>query len=346
MSAQILTAAEVDKEKLAQFLASMYSPAKSAFLRDHGTWWHGGDKNRWVLLLEETIAGYCAVIPTCVWLRGAQTPALWWVDLVIDPQFRGHGYQTLFDDRIRSIADLKLGFPNELAAKIHRKHHWGVREDLQVRMLPLQPTQIHAIQGAQGFRGRVMRLAARMGTPVFAGIRMRLASYQPKTARRIDTLDPQALAKIFKRFISPQLNTTYRDATYFEWRYVRAPYREELSYYLAGPEASPTHYLVARHLQKNGKRVSRILDLFGNFDDRAALVDIIKLAVKDAAANRSVQMTMMITLPALQATANAAGFILSTQARFCWQSLSFTGMNALQGMNYWILGDSDNDNPV
>ena len=62
--------------------------------------------------------------------------AYWWVDLIIDKIERGKGYQTFVDRYIRDLPDIKLGFPNENAALIHRKHSWEVQEDHKILFNP------------------------------------------------------------------------------------------------------------------------------------------------------------------------------------------------------------------
>ena len=115
----------VEKSVLDDFLRRNFSGIKAEFLIEHGEWWYGGDHNRWVILAGDQIAAYCAFLPTKVWINGGEENALWWVDLVVAPQFRGQGLQSIFDREILQRSEIKLGFPNELAAKIHRKHGWG-----------------------------------------------------------------------------------------------------------------------------------------------------------------------------------------------------------------------------
>ena len=166
MKNRLRTAAEVNPEELNSFLMRFFPAGKCLFLREHGDWLHGGIQNRWVLLQDDRIAGYCAVIPTMI-LSGNETlPAIWWMDLIIAPEFRGQGLQVLFDKKIQEQDLLKIGFPNLLAARIHKKHNWGVRADLWVMLLPLQPLQVHQVRAATGWRGSLLRLAAAGLSPV------------------------------------------------------------------------------------------------------------------------------------------------------------------------------------
>ena len=91
---------------------------------------------------------------------GCPREALWWTDLVVAPEFRGRGLRTLMDREVRSRTDLMLGFPNLLAAGIHLRHGWGVRDDLRALLAPIVPARRPAgtrSRGGRGFRARSRR---------------------------------------------------------------------------------------------------------------------------------------------------------------------------------------------
>lgn len=353
MTSSIVPVSEIDTQELHIFLSRFYPRAKCDFLRAHGDWWHGGSQNRWVLLVEDrthgersrTIAGYCAVIPTQVLFHTEILPAIWWVDLVIAPEFRGLGLQSLFDEKIRQMDGLKLGIPNPLAAKIHTKHGWGVRDDLQVQLLPLIPLAVNQVRITTGLRGWFLRLSASILTPFSGIIRRWLSCYQPQTAHPLVDPSPEILSGVFSRFKPTDLSTTVRDAIYFRRRFLDAPYRDELSFYVAGAEAMPTHYLITRHLKRDGLLVTRILDIFGDFSDEKGLKDIILLALRDAVLKDSSQVTILTTLPQLKTFFFRLGFFLKSQGHFCWLSPSQHLMSLPWGQIHWTLADSDNDAP-
>jgi len=343
---QLMTANQIEPALLGDFLGKVYSPLKSAFLNDHGTWWHRSTADRLVVQIEGQVVGYCAVIPVRAWIAGQVYPALWWVDLIIDPEYRGLGLQALFDRRVREMADLLLGFPNKLAAKIHRKHGWGVREDLQVLLLPLWLGQVKAVHNVKGARGKLIQGLARFFDPLAMVWRGRLLAQRSQRAWKMGALDTHVLSRVFNNARIKSLNTTWRDTPYFDWRYGAAPHPEEYSYYLVGTTAAPTHYLVARHItHSNGQRYSRILDVFGDFSDLVALQELLALAIQDAIFQGSGQLTLMSTCAELTTTAQRLGFLFSTSMGFCWRSNSPQLMAALAGENYWTLADSDNDAP-
>ncbi|MDD2922523.1 MAG: GNAT family N-acetyltransferase [Anaerolineales bacterium] len=344
---QIAAAQEVDPADLDSFLRRMYPPPKSDFLQKNGGWQHGKN-DRWVLLKEKKIIGYCAVIPAKINMRGTITQALWWVDIVIAPQFRGCGYQTLLDQKMQNSAKLKLGFPNELAAKIHAKHRWGVREDFEIRLLPIYPLHIEAVRRAKGFTGTLLRFAAKLISPIYyALLKNALKLSKPKNVFRMETADIQALENIYMKFYKADMTTTARDADYFQRRYLDAPSADELTFYAAGAKDAPTHYLIARHIPATADKrgVTRILDAFGNFEDADKIIALVKFASLDAAQKSSAQVTIMVTLPALRKAILRAGFWAAGKSRFCWTSESKEQMQNLAAQAYWVLGDSDNDTP-
>ena len=342
---KLLDASQVDPSELDAFLRRVYSPRKSDFLKAHGAWLHRSNANRLIVQVDGQIAGYCALIPTQVWAARKVHSALWWVDLVIAPEFRGRGLQSIVDKRVREMSNLLLGFPNELARIIHRKHGWGVREDARVLLLPLDPPHVKSVRNAEGPRGQVIRAGAQALRPLAAVWRAWLASRKTPLAWRLDAFDGGVFSNIFLHANSDQLNTAWRDESYFDWRYKHAPHPEEFRYYLAGT-ATPTHYLIARHLtQPDGLRYTRILDLFGDFDDIVAIHDLLTLAVQDAIANGSSQVTLVASGSQVMKSARRLGFLFSIPCGFCWWSESAELMSTFSGESYWTMSDSDNDEP-
>jgi hypothetical protein len=140
--------------------------------------------------------------------------------------------------------------------------------------------------------------------------------------------------------------TTYRDADYFQWRYFEAPYRSELDFYVDGANSCPAHCVIARHVRFQDVMTTRILDVFGDFDDLNGLKDILKFAAKDAINHLSGQITILVTLPQLRSALRSIGFQIVSSSRFCWYSTSPEIMNSFsKSLYHWSLADSDNDAP-
>lgn len=343
----IQTASEVDRNDLRAFLAKVYSASKSNFLHDYGKWWHGGDENRWVLTVGDSIAGYCAVIPSRIIAGGEIVQAIWWVDLIIDLEFRGKGYQRLFDEKIRNMGEVKLGFPNALAAKIHRKHGWMVNEDLKVCLMPLIPSSLKFVGELMGIRGFFVRLAMKILNPIAFLWRKHIKKYHPRWASRQDFPSPSLYEEIFFKYYKDNYITTWRDEDHFRWRYVEAPYSEDLIYYISVKDDANILYLIARKYRTDNIIIIRILDLFGDIEDKAAVKDMLRLVSRDAVDMGASQITILVSDNLIKNIVLNSGFFLHTAARFCWIWSSGNQYQIDRNLNdikfLWTLGDSDND---
>ena len=263
----LTTVDQVETFRLEGFLKRVYPKPKSEFLCSHGKWWYRGDENRWVILSGDDVAAYFAIIPTKCLIKGVREPAFWWVDLIVAPEFRGRGLQTFIDRKIRERTEIKLGFPNVSVAKIHEGHGWGVRRDLQVMLLPLWPLRVKRVHFTDGLIGCMLRLGAVTMTPLVMLNRLRLTHYVPISARFLESASADLLETIFLKYKREDTIMTYRDADYFQWRYFEAPYRSELVFYVDGANSRSAHCVIARHVRFQDVMTTRILDVFGDFDD-------------------------------------------------------------------------------
>jgi GNAT superfamily N-acetyltransferase len=345
---RLCTAGDTDPAALHAFLERFFGTSKADFLCRHGEWWHGSSENRLVIETEGTIAAYCGVQPVRVLVDGAARDALWWIDLVVAPEFRGRGLQTLFDREVRERCDLLLGFPNELAARIHRKHGWGVREDLRAMLAPLRPLAVNAVRRSRGG----LRAAAWAAAPWAVLWRRRLARYRPRDVRRVDEPDVERWAELARRG-SLGWVTALRDETHLRHRYLDAPYRQELAFYESRSVICVTRRLQLSPsspqgaLQRKGRTEERLLDLFGGLDRREAVCDVLRWVVGEASRAGASQVTALAGHGEVAEWYRRCGFLLGVPARLCWSSSDPRVMEALaRGRQHWGLGDSDNDDPV
>ena len=342
----VRTAGEVDRASLDRFLCRVYRPGKAAFLRRNGDWWCRGQDNRWVLEDSGKVVAYCAVMPTRILVGGEPVETVWWIDLVVDPDHRGRGLQRVFDDRVRSAAPLVVGFPNAVAAKIHRHHGWGVREDLRVLLMPLRPQEVGAVRRLRGWKGYGLRTVAAVLSPVGFALGCRLQGFRPRFARRIDVPDPATLADVFTRRTEMAAATTLRDESYLRWRFFEAPYHRDLSFFGAGRGGRIDVAAITRKVEKEGCTAVRVLDLFGNLGDRELVREVMLLAARSAVETGAGQVTVMASDARLRGVLRRVGFIASAVSRFCWWGGDGGLMNHLaDGQGLWSLADSDNDEP-
>jgi GNAT superfamily N-acetyltransferase len=326
-----------------EFLKRVYGENKSEFLHYSGSWLYRGNQHSLAVIVEGEIVAYCGVMPTKVLVNGVVRSGLWWVNLIVAPEFRRRGYETLLDKTVRKMKDVSLGFPNELASDIHRKHGWGIRNDVRMFFLPLRPS---AVTGRSGSRSAMLRLAALIMSPFAVIARQRLGHYRPTTARKVKELDTAILAEVFFRYSDyykrNQIVTTYRDSEFIDWRYASCPYRSQLEFYMAGQAESPSLVLIARVVDSPTSKEVRILDIFGDLGDKSGLRDILRLVIRDAVCRGASRVITMSSLPALYSLLRSIGFLYSMKEIFCWHSQSVDLMRTLgKSTCHWTLADSD-----
>ncbi len=343
---QIVDAARVDPRELAAMLDEAYGPAKRRFLIEHGDWWYRGTE-RLVILHDGSVAGYSGVIPTTCLVEGRELPALWAVDLYVSPRFRGLGLQRVITDVVHGMTELHLAFANDLSAQIYRKQRGGrVRSDFGVLILPLRPREVEAVKRAEGPAGALLRAGAAVATPLARTYWSRVAHYRPRYTEIMGEPDPAILEGIFRNYTSTGLVTTVRGEDFLRWRYLEAPYRSELSFYVAGRAGKPSCYAIVRCVMSGGQSRSRILDIFGDLKDEGICNDLFRTIARDADAKGATQLTVMACAPELVRSLHRVGFLGRRNANLCWTASDPVVQEQLfRAPLYWTLGDSDNDEP-
>ncbi len=140
--------------------------------------------------------------------------------------------------------------------------------------------------------------------------------------------------------------TTLRSAEHLQWRYAEGPGHREHRFYIATTGRRDSVALITRTLRDDLGTCVRILDLFGDLNDKAAVRTAVRKALSDAVAAGARQVTLLTSDSSLRRQLQKMGFLLGTRARFCWHTEDEVLFDALAGPNHWVLGDSDNDLPV
>jgi len=339
----VKTIDEVDKDQLDGFLKEVFPPGKYSFLKKYGDWRYRQSKNRFILLKNNEIIGYQSVIPSKIVIGQKKEKAIWLTDIIIHPDHRGNGYQRYLDKSVLALPGINIGFPNKVAAKIHKKHGWGVNDDYKVLLYPILPYKLNSIKNYKGLRKIILMIGAFLITPIFYLFNKKLSNYVPKLSEKVQNLDLNIIEKINSINLNNYLITTERVKAHINWRYLSSPLIDKMSFYQSYDGEAVSHYCITDQVIKSGHYVTRILDLYGNFDQTENLVDLLKIVIRDAIRSGSIQVTVLITLPKLKTIFNKCGFLFQTRARFCWYHKKNKIMEDFNNPMYWTLGDSDND---
>jgi hypothetical protein len=295
-----------------------------------------------VLNSSNQIVGYYAYIPTVTWLLDREVPASFCVDLYVPSEQRGQGIQRLTDQVIRQMAGLQLSFPNELSFAIHRKHGLGVRDDYRSMMLPLIPPKVVPLRFVRGGKGLAVRCAAQLARPAAWLYRRWLERYEPVSAQILEEPEAESLAAIFLRQRDGWI-TTNRSADFIRWRYLESPHRLQYTFFIGGAGSTPSLAAVSRTLTHWGVTVTRILDIFGDLEDRKGVSDIVRLAAREAVKQGASQVRAVASDPTLISTLRVNGFF-ANRFRFRWSSQDPEVMRIIgESRCHWVLADSDND---
>ncbi len=329
-------------EEIERFFNRAFGPAKGDFLTQHRAWhYHDSPAQYFVLAEDGTIAAFNALIQSQCLLNNQIHECLWLVDIIVLPEFRGQGLQRLMDDAVRDLGRVRLGFPNEIASKIHRKHGWGVRQEATKLTLPLSMRVSNRVRLSQKITGKIARVVSAIVSPLYSTFfRLRRGNYTPQFTKRLTSPDFEQLVTIYENFQrSITLLTTHRSKDLLEWRYANAPY--ELQYYTAGELV-----IITRILEHKQLKTLRIMDIFGAIENVDLLNDAIQTVLRDAS-HAGVEQIQVITShePILQCL-RSSGFWMEQSIDFCWYSQDEAMMAEIDATRaHWVFADSDFDAP-
>ncbi len=341
---RVVTDAEIDSQDLDRFMRGYFSTEKCDYLRDYGAWHYRGRGNRLIVLNSEgAIVGHRGTMPVEVKLGNRTVSAIWLMDLYVAPEWRGRGIKRLTDEVVYEMAELAIGFPNAFVVPIHRKHGWGVRDDLRLMMLPLRPNEILGGRSVEGIKGWGVNMLSKAALPLVSLYKRRLAVYKSVSAWRMKETDAAVLTEIFQQGHSDWISTN-RGVDYIADRYLTSPFRSQYAFFVGGNGEAPSLAVILRTFDRGGIKIARILDVFGDFTNRQVLSDLMKTAVRYAMQEGAAQVTALASNPFLVKSLRKRGFLLSQPVFFHWYSQDQSLMQTMARRRcHWVYADSDND---
>ena len=339
---------DVPEADLHAFFTEAFNKEKADFLVQYSDWWHRNSKARFVAIDtdKQIPVGYSALISSQVAINGKREDIYWLVDVMVLNTYRGQGIQRLVDEEIQKEQRIRIGFPNELASKIHRKHGWGVRVDGYRWQYTLSLRANSKLRFYPGLIGKALRAVAKLTTPLYQRYRVnQVGQRQSSNVQLLEEPNAEDLGHIFlNHHPQPHQITTYRDADFIQWRYLDAPYRSDLRFYTASQHDKPVLAMITRELTVKGLRTLRILDLFGNLDYTEGLQNLIHQAQLDAIEHQIEELIIVVTAFELTSALEHAGFTQRDIVTFCWLSDNPEDMQRIEVCSpYWTFTDSDLD---
>ena len=339
---EVLGTSSIDRTSLVAFLHKAFPAVKAAFLEEHGSWLYREEEpavwaRNFCALRNGEIVGFGATIPAALSFHGERRNAVWYVDLIVDPQVRRRGVASAIIREIMGLRCWKLGFPRPTSLRALLKADWSCRRDAAVYLLPWK------LWGTRKVR-KMHRTLRWLSYPVTLGFGWILRSFlkiriRPGTARAESRVSPRELSEIFYRYENPPI-TTWRDEGYIFWRFFEYPFADELRYYVSG---NPIRVCAVVRVYDDGK-AARVLDIFGDLASEPDVSDLLRTICFDLGREGVAQISCLASYPPLQRVLSKTGFLFKIRLPIVFQTASpeFTAALARDPVHF-VYADADND---
>ena len=153
----------------------------------------------------------------------------------------------------------------------------------------------------------------------------------------------EILASVFE-YHPKNITSTIRDEEFINWRYFRSPFFSQYNFFIGGCKKPKSIILITRTLVHLGVAQTRVVDIFGNLDDKVGLLDLIRQAIQHSIKNNAVYITVNTSLSNIFKALLKSGFLPVSRPRvLCWHSSSDVYKEIQNNETHWSLADSDND---
>ena len=340
---KVINVEKLDPSILKNFIESNFNKNKSNFLINHGKWLYNGNRNRYVVLKKDKPVGYFGLIPSKINIQGKEYKTFVSMDLYIPTQYRGRGIMKVIDNYAKSKDSIIISFPNIISYKIYKKYGYNLSNKNSIMVFPIKPFQILNHKNFNNLSKYILRSIFFIFEPLFFFFRKWYKTKNIKYSRELTSPSARILENIFKK--NPKnIVTTVRDESFINWRYFNSPFFSQYNFFIGGKDVSESIALVTRTLNHKGVIVTRIIDIFGNLNDKDGVTDLIKIAVKSSIKKNSAYITSYVSLSSFFFLMLKIGFFPISKSRFrCWNNSSVIVNEIMEKNSHWSLVDSDND---
>lgn len=229
----------------------------------------------WIARDEGRIVGQYATMPVRLWINGQEIDASWGMDVMVAPERQRKGLgEILFHTWDRHTgASLGMGLSTG-SHQLFRKLKWPDVGPVPCLVKPLSPRAFARTDWPPLANGLVS-LAAR---PFLAMLRSRRQTKE--NVRPVHEFDAR-FTDLWNR-VAPKFSfAVRRDAPYLQWKYLALP---QFRYNVIALDRGGTigGYAVFRHVDEPRGRVTTLVDLLADPDDRPALAALLSAVERDA----------------------------------------------------------------
>ena len=239
-----------------------------------------GGPQIWLAREGVAVIGQHASMPVRLWIGGREVAASWGNDTIIAPDRQRQGIGVALFDRWAESVDAALGLG--LSAGSHRlfqKLGWPDPGPVPCLIRPLTHRALRQPGWSAVKNGVVSALAAPI-LPVVARRRPLLAEVGP-----VERFGP-SFTELWKRLAPAFDFAVRRDADYLNWKFVSPPH-VRYSIAVLKREGREAGYAVYRHIEEARGRVTLLVDLMADPEDRDGVTTLLRWVDREARTNRS-----------------------------------------------------------
>ena len=294
----------------------------------------------WIARDEGRIVGQYATMPVRLHVNGEEIDASWGMDVMVAPERQRQGLGEILFNTWDRHTGASLGMGLSVGShKLFRKLKWP---DVGPVPCLVKPTSPRAFKKA-GWPAPVNALLALMARPILALARSKNSiDAGIRTVRDFD----ERFTDLWERVAPKFAFAVRRDAAYLQWKYIALPH---IRYEIIALDRGATigGYAVFRHLNEPKGRVTALVDLFADPDDRDAIVALLNAVEHEARGARSDRIRAFVMNAAFRATMRAQGYfhVKSTIELVAKVNAAPVGQDFYADTGAWhvMFGDSDQD---
>ena len=261
---------------------------------------HAGGPEIWIARDAGTIVGQYATMPVRLSLSGREIDASWGMDVMVAPERQRQGLgELLFRTWDRHTgASLGMGLSTG-SHRLFRKLKWPDVGPVPCLIKPVSARGFATARWPSSLN-RIVSLAA---GPLVAVLRSRAASQDVRTVRDFD----KRFTELWERVAPKFTFAVRRDAAYLRWKYLALPHiRYDIIALDRGPGVAG--YAVYRHIDEPRGRVTALVDLLADPDDRPATADLLRAVEREARNAGSDKIRAFIMNDAFRTTMRREGY--------------------------------------
>ena len=339
----IINAQELSSEQLDSFLKLCFNKTKSSFILQNSKWLYNGIENNYVVHKNHKPVGYFGLIPHYINISGKKFKALASTDLHILSDYRGKGIMKTIDNYVRSKNNIIISFPNKNSAKVYKRYGYKLAKDNFIMLFPAKFILLPHYKKLKKYKKYILRFLFFLMEPISVILRKWINNKSLNYSQHLENPSTETLAKIYENQ-SKNITSIIRNEEFINWRYFKSPFFSQYNFFIGGYEKPKSIVLITRTLIHLGVVQTRIIDIFGNLNDKVGLLDIVRKATQHSIKNNTVYITVNVSFKNIFNTLLKSGFLPVSKPKVrCWHSSSDVNKEIQNNATHWSLADSDND---